>query len=92
MATIPQSRLEQVIERFEEVVALLCATTESDEIVALSREHAELKPVVDAARDLIAMREGLIEAEAMTKGERRAFFDVGFNIFTVDFGLPLVGR
>ena len=69
MATIPQSRLEQVIERFDEVEARMGATTNSDEIVALSREHAELKPVVEAARDLIAMREGLAEAEAMIKGD-----------------------
>ena len=69
MATIPQSRLEQVIERFDEVEARMGATTDSDEIVALSREHAELKPVVEAARDLIAMREGLEEAEAMAKGD-----------------------
>ena len=69
MATIPQSRLEQVIERFDEVEARMGATTDSDEIVALSREHAELKPVVEAARELIAMRDGLIEAEAMAKGD-----------------------
>ena len=41
MATIPLSRLEQVIERFEEVEARMGATTESDEIVALSREPTD---------------------------------------------------
>ena len=65
MASIPQSRLEQVIERFDEVEARMGATTDSTEIVALSREHAELKPVVEAARELIGMREGLVEAEAI---------------------------
>ncbi|MEM1035226.1 MAG: peptide chain release factor 1 [Pseudomonadota bacterium] len=69
MATIPQSRLEQVIERFDEVEARMGATTDGDEIVALSREHAELKPVVEAARDLISMREGLVEAEALAKSD-----------------------
>ena len=71
MASIPQSRLEQVIERFEEVEARMGATTDGDEIVALSREHAELKPVVDAARDLLAMRGGLAEAEALMAGDDR---------------------
>jgi peptide chain release factor 1 len=66
---IPQSRLEQVIERFEEVEARMGATTDGDEIVALSREHADLKPVVDAARDLISMREGFTEAETMMKSD-----------------------
>ncbi len=71
MATIPQTRLEQVVERFEEVEARMGATTDGDEIVALSREHAELKPVVEAARDLLLMRKGLAEAEAMISGEDR---------------------
>ena len=69
MATIPQSRLEQVIERFDEVEARMGATTDSTEIVALSREHAELKPVVEAARELIKMRENLVEAEQLAKSE-----------------------
>ena len=69
MATIPQSRLEQVIERFDEVEARMGATTDSDEIVALSREHAELKPVVDAARKLMRLREDLIEAELLAKSD-----------------------
>lgn len=71
MANIPQSRLEQVIERYEEVEARMGATTDGDEIVALSREHAELRPVVEAARELITMREGFAEAETMMRGEDR---------------------
>ncbi len=71
MATIPQSRLEQVVERFEQVEARMGATTDGDEIVALSREHAELKPVVDEARKLLDMRAGLTEAEAMIAGDDR---------------------
>ncbi|MBR9833761.1 MAG: peptide chain release factor 1 [Alphaproteobacteria bacterium] len=69
MATIPHSRLEQVIERYEEVEARMGATTDGDEIVALSREHAELKPVAEAARELVTMRDGLAEAEAMANGD-----------------------
>lgn len=65
MAIISQSRLEQVIERFEEVEARMGVATETDEIVALSKEHAELRPVVDKARELLQARSGLEEAEAM---------------------------
>ena len=46
MASIPQSRLEQVVDRFEEVEARMGAATETDEIIALSKEHSELKPVL----------------------------------------------
>ena len=45
------------------------AATEADEIVALSKEHAELKPVADKARELSAAREGLGEAEALMAGD-----------------------
>lgn len=44
------------------------ATTDGDEIVALSREHAELRPVVERARELVSMLDGLVEAESMLKG------------------------
>jgi len=71
MATIPQSRLEQVVERYEHVEARMGATTDGDEIVALSREHAELKPIVEEARKLLDIRAGLIEAEAMIAGDDR---------------------
>ena len=68
MATIPISRLEQVIDRFDQVEARMGATTESDEIVQLSREHAELKPVADKAKELIDLKAQLKDAEAMMDG------------------------
>lgn len=68
MASIPVSRLEQVIDRFDEVEARMGATTDGDEIVALSREHAELKPVADKAKELIDLKQQLKDAEAMMDG------------------------
>ncbi len=65
MSNIPQTRLEQVVDRFEEVEARMGATTDSDEIVALSREHAELRPIAEGARALLVMRAGIAEAEAL---------------------------
>lgn len=65
MATLSLSRLQQVIDRFEEVEARMGATTETSEIIALSKEHAELKPVVEKARELISARNGLEEAESL---------------------------
>ncbi|MEO0467466.1 MAG: peptide chain release factor 1 [Pseudomonadota bacterium] len=65
MATLPQSRIEQVIDRFDEVEARMGAATEAEEIVALSKEHAELKPVADKARELLNARDGLSEAETL---------------------------
>ncbi|KCZ45690.1 MULTISPECIES: peptide chain release factor 1 [unclassified Hyphomonas] len=68
MASISNSRLEQVIDRFEEVEARMGATSDTAEIIALSKEHAELKPVVEKARDLLNSRKGLKEAQALASG------------------------
>ncbi len=68
MANIPMSRLEQVIDRFDEVEARMGSTTDSDEIVALSVEHSELKPVADKARALVDLKAQLKDAETMMNG------------------------
>ncbi len=67
MPHIPESRLSQVVDRFDAIEAEMAASTNSDAIVRLSKEHAELKPVADAARELASLRQQLAEAEAMEK-------------------------
>ena len=69
MANISKQRLEQVIARFEQVEARMGVATETDEIVALSKEHSELKPVADMAMTLRDAREGLAEAESLIAGD-----------------------
>lgn len=69
MSTIPLNRLEQVIDRFDEVEARMGVATETSEIVALSKEHAELKPVAEKAKRLMATLEGITEAETMVASE-----------------------
>ncbi len=56
---LPQARLDQVLDRFREVEARMGAATDGGEIVKLSKEHAELKPVAEA-----------VEALAKTEAER----------------------
>jgi peptide chain release factor 1 len=41
------------------------ATSDSKEIITLSKEHSELRPVVEKARELLAARRGLADAEAL---------------------------
>lgn len=69
MAKISEQRLGQVIDRFEQVEARMGVATETDEIVELSKEHAELKPVADKARELLNTRTELAEAETMINGD-----------------------
>ncbi len=76
MATIPHTRLEQVIERFDEVEARMGVASETDEIVALSKEHSDLKPVAEKARELAALRQGIRDAEAMISGDDAEMADL----------------
>ena len=58
-----ESKLDQVIDRFDQVEARLGAASDPEEIVRLSKEHAELKKVADKARELKEARTSLAEAE-----------------------------
>ena len=65
MANLSESRLRQVIDRFEQVEARMGVATEPKEIVKLSREHAELKAVAEKAREVISLRGQIADAEAL---------------------------
>ncbi|MES3026572.1 MAG: peptide chain release factor 1 [Pseudomonadota bacterium] len=64
---LPQARLDQVLDRFREIEARMSAATEGAEIVRLSKEHAELKPVADAVMAVAKAREELPELEEMAR-------------------------
>ena len=53
---LPQARLDQVLDRFREIEARMGAASDGAEIVRLSKEHAELKPVADAVEGLARAR------------------------------------
>ncbi|MEZ5920794.1 MAG: peptide chain release factor 1 [Parvularculaceae bacterium] len=58
-----------MIAKFDKVEAAMSATTSGDEIVRLSKEHGELKPVVDKARELQSIRDQLVELEELSGGD-----------------------
>jgi peptide chain release factor 1 len=62
---LPQARLDQVLDRFREVEARMAAASDGAEIVRLSKEHAELKPVAEAVEGLERARAELPELEEM---------------------------
>ncbi|HYF22744.1 MAG TPA: peptide chain release factor 1 [Caulobacteraceae bacterium] len=64
---LPQARLDQVLDRFHQVEARMGAGLDGAEIVRLSKEHAELKPVADAVAALIRARAELGELEEMAR-------------------------
>ena len=65
MANLPESRLRQMIDRFEQVEARMGVATEAKEIVQLSRDHAELKRIAEKAREVMQLRNQLAEAEQL---------------------------
>ncbi|MEM6625272.1 MAG: peptide chain release factor 1 [Pseudomonadota bacterium] len=62
---VSEARLTQVIERFDAVEARMSVATDPDEIVQLSKEHSELKPVADKAHALMTARRELDDADAI---------------------------
>jgi peptide chain release factor 1 len=62
---IQNAKLDQVIDRFDQVEARLGTAAEPDEIVKLSKEHSELKEVAAKARELKTARTDLADAEAI---------------------------
>jgi peptide chain release factor 1 len=66
---LPQAKLNAVIDRFHEVEARMSAANDGQEIVRLSKEHAELKPVADAVGALARARDELPELEEMAASD-----------------------
>jgi peptide chain release factor 1 len=62
---LPQARLDQVLDRFHQVEARMGAASDGQEIVRLSKEHAEMKPVADAVMALARMRAEMADLETM---------------------------
>lgn len=58
-------KLDQITARFEFVEARLNAGPAREDLAPLSREYAELKPVVERIRAYAALRADLAEAEAL---------------------------
>ena len=48
---VPYEKLEQIVQRYEFLEAKLSSADFNDEIAELSREYAQLKPVVAEIRD-----------------------------------------
>ncbi len=66
---LPQARLDQVLDRFREVEARMAAASEGAEIVRLSKEHAEIRPVADAVKALEKVWAERADLEEMAKAD-----------------------
>lgn len=62
---IPEEKLRQVVDRFEMIEAKMGSGVEPDEIVRLSKEHAELRPVAEGVKKLQSHRSEMEDLSAM---------------------------
>ncbi|MCF3973135.1 peptide chain release factor 1 [Paracoccus salsus] len=62
---LPEDRLAQIVQRFEFLEAQLNAGASPEKIAVISREYAELKPVVEQIAQWRAARDGIEDAQAM---------------------------
>jgi len=62
---IPDIKLSQVVDRFDQITARMGATTDSDEIVQLGKDYAELRPVAEGVKKLMDVRAEMADLEAM---------------------------
>ncbi|RKQ71795.1 peptide chain release factor 1 (bRF-1) [Litorimonas taeanensis] len=69
---IPDIKLAQVLDRFDQIAARMNATTDSDEIVQLGKDYAELKPIADGVRKLRDVRSEMEDLEGMMKDPEMA--------------------
>jgi peptide chain release factor 1 len=88
---LPQARLDQVLDRFHQVEARMGAASDGQEIVRLSREHAEMKPVADAVMALAKMRTEIADLEIMAADPEMAEI-AGDELLTLRGALPDMER
>ncbi len=69
---IPDNRLAQVLDRFEQIEARMGATTDSDEIVQLGKDYAELRPIAEGVRKLRDARSEMADLKAMMEDPEMA--------------------
>ena len=62
---IPNIKLSQVVERFEQIESRLGVAIDSNEIAQLGKDYAELKPVVEGVRKLQSIRIDIEDLEIM---------------------------
>jgi peptide chain release factor 1 len=90
---LPQARLDQVLDRFREVEARMAAATDGGEIVRLSKEHAELKQVAEAAERLAKARSDRLEAEGLAGSDEPSMAELAREeLASLDEVLPDLER
>ena len=65
---IPQEKIDALVAKFEKIEGEMSTATATDDIIRLSKEHGELKEVVEKARVLSDVRRQLVELKEFSEG------------------------
>lgn len=66
---IPQEKLDALVAKFEKIEAEMSTASATEDIIRLSKEHGELKEVVEKARELSSVRTQLFELKELSEGD-----------------------
>lgn len=66
---ISQEKMDALIAKFEAVETQMSSVTDSDEIIRLSKEHGELKPLVEKSRELTDVRRQIADLAELVAGD-----------------------
>ena len=66
---LPRAKLDSVLDRFREIEARMEAATDGAEIVRLSKEYAELRPVADAVAGVARARAEAVELDVIAAAD-----------------------
>lgn len=76
---IPQEKLNALISKFEKIEAAMATASGAEEIVRLSKEHGELKDVVEKARELTSVRTQIVELKELSEGDDKEMADIAYE-------------
>lgn len=66
---IDQEKLNGLIEKFDALETAMSTASGAEEIVRLSKEHGELRPVVELARELVDTRQQIAELTELSESD-----------------------
>jgi len=76
---IPQEKLDALITKFNKIEAQMSTASKAEEIVRLSKEHGELKPVVEAARQLTSIRKQMVDLKELAESDDAEMAEVAYE-------------
>ncbi|MBI1393316.1 MAG: peptide chain release factor 1 [Alphaproteobacteria bacterium] len=66
---IPQQKLDAILSKFDSIEARMSNAASSEDIIRLSKEHGELRPVAEVARRLATVRKQIVELKELAEGD-----------------------